>query len=512
MNTYTYPTGISTDGAYVVGSYFGGSVNYFWSASTGIISISGTPYGISDNGVTTGTFSNPSVLYNGSNVQTAGTWDHSTSQWTFLGMNPLSPTITMTDYNSGWDITADGTTVVGLQYWPGYVFSAFKWTQSGGYENIGSGVGTGSRASGISADGSVVYGWAQTSLQSRTPVIWHNNQVIYVNGAQPGEAFGASTTGNYATGTTGGLGFRWSPQGTVTFSNTLNAGSINPSTVLNNGTVFGYTDASWPPNPLNRRAFARDSLGVLMTFNDYAAARGLANAQQWTFYSINDASADGNKLLGAGKTPDGQNVTFIMEFAEALPVVAANPQSIGFGTQQVGTTSPYQTITIKNGGGGSLHLSGITLGGTNSSQFVMVDNNIYPLSLTYGDSIMVTVAFAPTSAGNKTASVDISGTNGSLQVPLSGTGSPGVGIQEPGNTSFSVGPNPVSEVLHIKSPAEISTVSLFDMNGRVVAEQTGEGSRQLHLSLGNYPKGSYLVVCTTRDGLRFSAPVYLIAK
>jgi hypothetical protein len=503
MNNYTYPVAMSTDGSYVSGAYFGGAVNYFWSQSTGVIQVSGTVYGVSDAGVTTGTFSNPNLQYNGSNVESAGLWDHTSSQWTFLGMNPLSPGTFSTDYNSGWDISSDGSTVVGLQYWPGYVYRAFKWTQTGGYTDIGNGVGQGSRASGISANGSVIFGWAQTSV-SRTPVIWSGGQVIFINDAEWGEAFGASTTGNYITGTLGDQGFRWSPQGTVLFSNTLNPGSINPSTVTNSGEVFGYTDTSWPPNPAARRAFARDSTGVLMTFNDYAEARGLEDAQQWTFYSINDVSADGNKFLGAGKNPAGQNVTFIIGFPVLAPVISANPQSIDFGTHPAGTTSPYTDIVIKNGGGGLLELSGVTLGGLNTSQFLLQDLNTWPVNLGFGDSVIVSVAFKPTATGNWQAAVDISGPGASLQIPLTGNASPGVGFGEKPPAQFLCHPNPVSDIMQISCPEEIKMVRVINSLGQTVVEKPGMGSDRVNLTVKNLPGGYYHLICITVSGRRYT--------
>ncbi len=507
MNTYTYPVAMSTDGSYVSGAYFGGAVNYFWSQATGVIQVSGTVYGVSDAGVTTGTFSNPNLQYNGSNVECAGRWDHTTSQWTFLGTNPLSPGTFSTDYNSGWDISADGSTVVGLQYWPGYVYRAFKWTQSGGYTDIGNGVGLGSRASGLSADGSVIYGWAQSSTVSRTPVIWLNGQVIFVDGTEPGEAFGASTTGNFVTGTVGNMGFLWSPQTTITFSNTLNPGSINPSTVTNNGAVFGYTDTSWPPTPTARRAFARDTNGVLMTFNDYAEARGLENAQQWTFYSINDVSADGLKFVGAGKNPAGQNVTFIMEFPVLAPVISANPQSIDFGTHPAGTTSPFTDIVIKNGGGGLLELSGVALGGLNTSQFLLQDYNTWPVNLGFGDSVIVSVAFKPTATGNWQASVDISGPNASLQIPLTGNATPGVGYAENQPVQFICHPNPASDRLQINCPEEIKTVIMINSLGQVVIEQQSVGSERVNLTVKNLASGYYHLICTTVSDRRYTRPI-----
>ncbi len=497
MTQYTYPSSISTDGVNVVGMPFGGGASYFWSEATGVIQITGEVNGISDGGIGGGSYSNTSIQYNGNNVQTAGTWDHNTQQWTFLGMNPAVPTVFATDYNTGWDITSDGTTVVGMQWYPGYAYSAFKWTQSGGYTNIGSGVGQGSRASGISANGSVVFGWAMTPGVSRTPVVWYNGQAIFVDNGSYGEAFGASTTGNYVTGQVASSGFRWSPTGTITFSNTLNSGAIAPTTVLNDGTVMGYTYQV----PTQRRAFVRDPQGNMTSFNDYAEERGLPDAQLWTFYSINDVTADGNTFLGAGKTPTGQQITFRMEFIEEIPIFAVFPVSVNFGEVPVATQSPWVDIVIRNTGAGTLLINNLVLSGNNISQFVLQDNNTYPVSIGPADSAVVSVAFAPTSIGMKSASVNISTNTGNHQVPLTGTGGYGVGVSEEGDEVLTVYPNPASTSTQVSIPGGTENLRIYNSSGQLVYENLCGGKRIHVIDVKDLPNGIYAVQSTGQYGL-----------
>jgi hypothetical protein len=244
-----------------------------------------------------------------------------------------------------------------------------------------------------------------------------------------------------------------------------------------------------------------------MTFNDYAEARGLENAQQWTFYSINDVTADGNKFLGAGKNPAGQNVTFIMEFPVLAPLISANPQSIDFGTHPAGTTSPFNDIVIKNIGGGLLELSGVTLGGLNTTQFILQDLNTYPVNLAFGDSIIVSAAFKPTATGNWQASVDISGPSASLQIPLTGTASPGVGFGENPAAQFTCHPNPASDILQISCPEEIKMIRVFNSLGQTVAEKPGMGSDRVNLTVKNLPGGYYHLICISASDRRYTQPV-----
>jgi hypothetical protein len=500
IQSYTYPTALSANGDYVAGMPFGGSASYYWSGSTGMVQVPGTAYGVADNGIVGGSYPNSSVQYNGSDVETAGTWNPTTNQWTFLGMNPVVPQLFSTDYNVGWDITSDGSTLVGMQWYANYDYSAFKWTQANGYEMIGSGVGNGSRASGISANGSVVFGWAEVSAASRTPVIWYNGQAYFVNNTQYGEAYGASTTGNYVTGEINNAGFLWTPQGTTLFSNTLNTQVMSPTTVLNDGTVFGYTHPAWPPLPTSRRAFVRDLQGNMSTFNDYAASRGLEDAQSWTFYSINDASADGNKFIGAGINPLGQDVTFIIAFQSGLPVCSIAPSSVSFGEILTGTQSGFQNVEITNTGTADLIINSLSLSGSSPQSFVLNDTHTYPLTIGPQQSAVVSVAFAPLAIGLQQAEIFLTTNAGDYHVPLSGTGVDGVGIAKTPGTTLNVFPNPASSSVTITCPGKMQKVQFYNSVGQMVMVQPVNGLTQATIDVTSLTSGYYLIRLTGMDG------------
>jgi len=356
QDAYTFPMAISENGQYVVGVPFGGQSGYYWSEETGVVNLGAGVNGVSNSGVVVGTYPDSELLYNGNPVEVAGRWTYENPEFEFLGMHPSVPDFTMNSYNSAWGISSDGT-VVGMQYHDGFAdYRAFSWTEEDGYDDIGyhPSLPQNNRPNGINADGTVVYGWGVTDATSRSPLIWHNNEIIFIDQNAGGEANAASPNGLYVTGTRAGEGFLWNSDTEVTifFENTLNAGLISPAAVSNDGYIFGFTAEGFPPLPPGRRAFVRYPNGNLTTFNDYAIERGWFDAADWTFYAISGVSGDGNRFIGAGIDKDGNNVSFMIDFAPSQPEIEVSPMSLSE-SLEVNETSE-QTLEISNTGDGNL--------------------------------------------------------------------------------------------------------------------------------------------------------------
>ena len=115
----------------------------------------------------------------------------------------------------------------------------------------------------------------------------------------------------------------------------------------------------------------------------------------------------------------------------AAPGVHLAPVSLNFGNQPLESTSQAQTVILANTGSLTLSITGnIVITGENSGEFTLVTaKTTCPANagqLPAGASCAITVSFAPTSAGAKTAQITVTdNAEGSPHVvPLSGTGTP----------------------------------------------------------------------------------------
>ena len=106
--------------------------------------------------------------------------------------------------------------------------------------------------------------------------------------------------------------------------------------------------------------------------------------------------------------------------SETNPAIGLSATSLSFDSTKVGSTST-KTLTITNTGAASLSITGIRITGTDSSQF-----KASPASGTAdtAKTLAVTVTFAPTAAGQKSASLSIvhNATGSPASVSLSGVG------------------------------------------------------------------------------------------
>jgi len=152
-----------------------------------------------------------------------------------------------------------------------------------------------------------------------------------------------------------------------------------------------------------------------------------------------DGSADANGTDAAG-TPEtykasvilgatgggGTNYTgYFSPGAGVVPTIApmsVSPSSLSFNPQKQGTTSAALTAVLTNNDTVSHAISGITVAGTNASDFAATNN--CGSILAAGSSCTISVAFTPGDVGTRTAKVVVNddANNSPQTLYLAGTG------------------------------------------------------------------------------------------
>jgi probable HAF family extracellular repeat protein len=157
--------------------------------------------------------------------------------------------------SAAYGVSADGAVVVGLAENATGQARAFRWTASGGMQNLGTLGGTESFASGVSADGSVVVGGARNAAGQYRAFRWTESGGMQDLGTLPGgsssTAYGVSADGSVVVGGARNAAgqdraFRWTESGGMQDLGTLGGGYSVASGVSADGSVVvGTTDT--PP-------------------------------------------------------------------------------------------------------------------------------------------------------------------------------------------------------------------------------------------------------------------------
>jgi hypothetical protein len=125
---------------------------------------------------------------------------------------------------------------------------------------------------------------------------------------------------------------------------------------------------------------------------------------------------------GAG-TVDATSATVLVPAA----AISVSPTGIGFGTQETGTQSTGEPVTVTDTGGAPLEVGNLSLSGSAADQYTITGDACSTTTLVPGGQCQVEIVFAPTADGSQSASLLVPSTAGSAQVTLSGIGRPATG-------------------------------------------------------------------------------------
>ncbi len=297
---------------------------YLWTLAGGFTDLGpgdqfSTTVGISADGSTiTGSrqgadgFMNPAI------------WKQSTG-WVDLG-HPFNGCVVDGSWGGGWGLNADGTEVVGLAwYCPGRA-EAFRWNERRGVISLGHPAGVNSRATTVSADGSVIVGFAELPKQGyRRAVRWlkgKNKADLFTGVLTPGEATAVSSDGTQIVGQT------WDDINGHAFYFTDAKGLISLGTISHNlndqSFANGVSDAGvvvgWSGDPFGvgikafiwNSKYPRSHMQYLKEKLNLAGANIPSNIVLSTALAI---SADGSTIVGSWWDTKSYNQgTFLARF------------------------------------------------------------------------------------------------------------------------------------------------------------------------------------------------------
>jgi hypothetical protein len=151
--------------------------------------------------------------------------------------------------------------------------------------------------------------------------------------------------------------------------------------------------------------------------------------------SLADFNNDGRLDLAVANSPYENTNTIALMIQNG---VSLTPAALTFSSQDVGTTSSSQPITLANEGATAITINGISFTGPNASDFGQT--NTCGTSLPAGSSCTINVTFTPSATGTLTAALSVSdGGAGSPQaVSLTGTGATSSLTFAPTSLSFPI--------------------------------------------------------------------------
>jgi hypothetical protein len=196
--------------------------------------------------------------------------------------------------------------------------------------------------------------------------------------------------------------------------NVVAAASTNDFTI----TLVNFQN---PANPTAATMATGLGGGATLKLTGGQLAAGSINDFDVTLFSVAGASATvlgtDNTTLGSIATVGLTNFTLVTP----EPQIAASPASLAFGAVRVNTTSPFQTVTLKNTGTAPLNITALK---TNIPQYTVVPSGTLP-AIAPGHSSAVQVRFVPAGVQSYPAALAMT-TNDpahpTVSVPLSGSG------------------------------------------------------------------------------------------
>ena len=196
----------------------------------------------------------------------------------------------------------------------------------------------------------------------------------------------------------------------------------------------GTTSASQNVNIFNSGSTAVSITGVQVTGSaagDYAATNGCGSSVAAnshctigiTFSPTATGTRTASLAISDSATGSPQTVSLTGTGQPGLQTLYISQTALTYAAQNLNTTSAPQLIQVVNNGAGTVAIGGVSIGGTNASDFLISTNNCTS-ALSAGTGCTIFVTFSPNAVGSRVASLQISdnATGSPQSVPLYGTG------------------------------------------------------------------------------------------
>ena len=187
-------------------------------------------------------------------------------------------------------------------------------------------------------------------------------------------------------------------------------------------------------------------------------------------------------------------------------MVSSIANNTKFDTLTVGTNTSKQFV-IQNTGTAPLSISAISFTGNNTSDFTLVASPAFPLNIAAAGSQTVTVKFAPSAAGLRTATINIASNDADevlYDFVLEGAGKVINAISSINTVNgISLFPNPSENIanlsFNLKTDEKVS-VKVYDLQGKLlinnVEQLMNAGEQKVALNTATLASGKYIVSLT----------------
>ena len=325
-------SGISDDGQVVSG--YDAFEHWYWTEKTGVVLIGGQVPGNGVGGQAKISGDGTRMTAGELNLDTgkveANIYHIDAFQWQPLGSFGASCDA---ESSGGWNISGDGSTVVGLAWEPGCQARAFRWREATGMVNLGTlFFFKPTRANACNFDGSVIVGWNDNYTGFRQAAVWTNGgqQMLFgPDSIRLPEALCVSSDGVWI----GGIGTPSLGEEAWRWSEATGYESLGPVPIPGfTGSVTGLSaDGSValcffrvpvPPATSGEGYLWIEGEG-LVPLEDYAIAQGVDVPPDVRFALPLGMSPDGRNIVGRARTKNGDQA-FVLRLGPAQNVCPAD--------------------------------------------------------------------------------------------------------------------------------------------------------------------------------------------